>query len=91
MRNTTIFAITIFAIAIFAATAAHAADLNKDDATTIAKDCRGIGPAIAMRIIESREKDGPFADYAALQTRIRGIGAKKRADIEQQQTCNIGK
>lgn len=90
MKNT---AIIIFAAAIIAATvtSAHAADLNKDNAETIARDCKGIGPAIAARIIESREKDGAFADYAALQARIKGIGEKKRASIETQENCNLNK
>lgn len=35
----------------------------------------GIGPTLAMRIIEDREKNGPFANLQDLQ-RVRGIGPK---------------
>ncbi|MCC6125285.1 MAG: helix-hairpin-helix domain-containing protein [Pirellulales bacterium] len=35
----------------------------------------GIGEVLAARIVESRQKDGPFADIADLR-RVRGIGPK---------------
>ncbi len=35
----------------------------------------GIGEALARRIVESREQDGPFADHQELR-RVRGIGPR---------------
>jgi competence ComEA-like helix-hairpin-helix protein len=35
----------------------------------------GIGPALARRIVEERDRDGPFGSAAALE-RVRGIGPK---------------
>ena len=35
----------------------------------------GIGEALARRIVESREADGPFADHQQLR-RVRGIGPR---------------
>lgn len=39
-----------------------------------------IGEALARRIVESREQDGPFRTSADL-ARVRGIGPKKLAEI----------
>lgn len=41
----------------------------------------GIGPALASRIIDSRQSDGPFNTPADLE-RVRGIGPATRAKIE---------
>jgi len=35
----------------------------------------GIGPKLAGRIIEERNRGGPFADAEDLAARVRGIGA----------------
>jgi len=35
----------------------------------------GVGESLARRIVESRQKDGPFADHDELR-RVRGIGPK---------------
>ena len=43
-------------------------------------DLPGIGPALAERIIRSREKDGPFGSVADLE-RISGIGPAKLARL----------
>jgi competence protein ComEA len=34
----------------------------------------GIGPALARRIVASRDSSGPFGSLDALQTRVRGVG-----------------
>lgn len=34
---------------------------------------KGIGPSMATRILDARKK-GPFADWADLRTRVKGVG-----------------
>ncbi len=50
-------------------------DLNKADVPELIQ-LPGIGEVLAGRIVESREKDGPFADLDDLR-RVPGIGRKK--------------
>lgn len=37
---------------------------------------RGIGPAMSARILEERQKNGPFKSPADLAKRVKGIGEK---------------
>jgi competence protein ComEA len=41
----------------------------------------GVGPVIAKRIVEYREKNGPFVDIADLQ-KVAGIGPKSFEKIK---------
>jgi len=50
-------------------------DLNQADVTKL-DTLPGIGPAIAQRIVEYREKNGPFKKAEDLMN-VRGIGEKK--------------
>lgn len=63
-------------ISLFFAAASYSADLNKDDAATIAKDGMGIGVKKAEMIVADRDKNGPFKDWADLQKRVKGFGIK---------------
>jgi len=49
-------------------------DLNAADWPELAA-LPGVGETLARRIVESRQKDGPFADHDELR-RVRGIGPK---------------
>ncbi len=49
-------------------------DLNQADWPELVQ-LPGIGPALARRIVESRQEAGPFVDHKDLQ-RVRGIGPK---------------
>ena len=40
----------------------------------------GVGETLAKRIVESRQKDGPFADHDELR-RVRGIGPKTLEEV----------
>lgn len=60
-----------------------AADLNKDDAATIAKDGMGIGMKKAEMIVAERNAKGPFKDWNDLKMRIKGFGP---ATIDKNQT-----
>ncbi len=53
----------------------------------------GIGEALARRIVESREQQGPFADHQELR-RVRGIGPRTLERISpflrpMPQTANV--
>ena len=65
---------TAIALAIVYFGTAFAADLNKDDAATIAKDGMGIGMKKAEMIVAERNAKGPFKDWADLKSRIKGFG-----------------
>ncbi len=40
---------------------------------------RGVGPATAQRIVQERERAGPFISFQDFAERIRGIGPKRAA------------
>jgi competence protein ComEA len=50
-------------------------DVNKADAAAL-DSVKGIGPKTAKLIIDERTKGGPFKDWADLETRVKGVGAK---------------
>jgi competence protein ComEA len=50
-------------------------DVNKADAAAL-DSVKGIGPKTAKVIIDERTKGGPFKDWADLETRVKGVGAK---------------
>ena len=50
-------------------------NVNTADATTIAKELDGIGPAKAQAIVEYRQKNGPFRAAEDL-LKVQGIGEK---------------
>lgn len=52
-----------------------AVNVNTADATTIAKELDGIGPAKAAAIVEYRQKNGPFRAPDDL-LKVEGIGQK---------------
>jgi len=54
---------------------ADSAVLNVNSASSRALErLEGIGPELAARIIEERNRGGPFADAGDLAARVRGIG-----------------
>jgi competence protein ComEA len=50
-------------------------DVNKADATAL-DSVKGIGPKTSKLIIDERTKGGDFKDWADLEKRVKGIGAK---------------
>ena len=55
-------------------------DVNAADAAELER-LPGVGPALAARIVEERERRGPFRSTEDL-TRVRGIGPKTRQALE---------
>lgn len=59
-------------------------NINTADATQL-ETLRGIGPALAQRIIEYREQNGAFKTIDEIKN-VRGIGDKRFADIKDKIT-----
>lgn len=57
-------------------------NINTADADGLTK-LKGIGPAMARRIVEYREENGPFQSPEELQ-RVKGIGRVKFAKLQEQ-------
>lgn len=63
-----------------AATSSDIININTADADQLIK-LKGIGPALAQRIIEYREQNGAFNSIDEIKN-VRGIGDKKFSDIK---------
>lgn len=61
------------ALALAVATSAFAVDVNKSSAQELTQ-VKGIGPAIAERIVTERKKGGDFKNWPDLVARVKGIG-----------------
>ncbi|MBW1954282.1 MAG: helix-hairpin-helix domain-containing protein [Deltaproteobacteria bacterium] len=70
---------TVFAITVLMPASVLATDTEKVNINTASKEqlttLKGIGPAIADRIIEHRNKTGPFEKPEDLQL-VKGVGEK---------------
>jgi competence protein ComEA len=55
-------------------------DVNKGDAAAL-DSVKGVGPAKSRLIIDERTKNGDYKDWADLQKRVKGIGAKSAAKL----------
>lgn len=61
------------ALVVGLTTTAFAADVNKATALELAQ-VKGIGPAIAERIVVERKKGGDFKSWPDLIARVKGVG-----------------
>lgn len=62
---------------------AHAAvDANTADQAAL-ETVRGIGPALAARIVAARTQGGPFRDLQDLRDRVRGVGDRSLEKMVQ--------
>jgi competence protein ComEA len=64
--------ILVSLLALFAAAAFAAVDANKATPTEL-ETIKGIGPAVATKIVDERKKSS-FKDWADLVERVKGIG-----------------
>lgn len=60
-------------------------DVNQASAAEL-EQVRGIGPALALRIVKTREASGRFRDADDLRQRVRGIGA---ANLHRMQAAGL--
>ncbi len=74
MKNFTTLAIALVFSLI--SVAAMAANVNTDNAETLAAEIMGVGVKKAALIVEEREANGDFTDGEDLVTRVKGIGPK---------------
>lgn len=58
-------------------------NINRASADELDKHLSGIGPTLAQRIVEYREKNGPFRKIEDLRN-VSGIGDKRFAEIKDQ-------
>ena len=65
----------------FMALQAVAVDLNKATLNEL-QQIKGIGPKTAERIIEERERSGPYDSLKDLSERVKGIGPKRLVTLQ---------
>ncbi|SAK87051.1 DNA-binding protein [Caballeronia temeraria] len=59
-----------------------AVDVNTADQAAL-EAVKGLGPVKSKAIIDERTKNGPFKDADDLATRVKGLGTKSVANLEQ--------
>ncbi|SAL79183.1 DNA-binding protein [Caballeronia arvi] len=59
-----------------------AVDVNTADQAAL-ESVKGLGPVKSKAIIDERTKNGPFKDADDLATRVKGLGTKSVANLEQ--------
>ncbi|AET89414.1 hypothetical protein BSFA1_17020 [Burkholderia sp. SFA1] len=69
-----------FMVSIGAAFAA--VDVNTADQAAL-ESVKGLGPVKSKAIVDERTKNGPFKDADDLATRVKGLGTKSVATLEQ--------
>lgn len=77
----TLLLVSMFTVAAVSGVAPEKININQDDHSTLQKLPR-IGPAMATRIIEYREANGPFDRIEDLME-VRGIGEKTFMNLRE--------
>lgn len=70
-----VVALLLFANSVFAAV-----DVNNADQAAL-DSVAGVGPATSKAILAEREKNGNFKDWADLEHRVKGIGARNAVKL----------
>jgi len=68
------YLLSCLALCVFTAQAA-VVDINSASASELARNLQGVGPAIAQRIIEFRQMQGPFPTADSIQL-VPGVGQR---------------
>lgn len=71
-----------FALMLSMGAAFAAVDVNTADQTAL-ESVKGLGPVKSKAIIDERTKNGPFKDADDLANRVKGLGTKSVANLEQ--------
>src|ERR1700742_173228 len=69
-------------VLVLCAGLAAAVEVNTADQAAL-ESVKGIGPVHAKAIIDERTKNGPFKDADDLAARVKGLGTKSVANLEQ--------
>lgn len=64
------------------AAAFAAVDVNTADHAAL-ESVKGLGPALAKRIVEERGANGAFKSYADLSARVKGLGGKRIEKLKE--------
>ncbi|BAN23371.1 ComEA family DNA-binding protein [Caballeronia insecticola] len=71
-----------FAFMLSIGAAFAAVDVNTADQAAL-ESVKGLGPVKSKAIVDERAKNGPFKDADDLATRVKGLGTKSVATLEQ--------
>ncbi|SAL67503.1 DNA-binding protein [Caballeronia peredens] len=71
-----------FAFMLSIGAAFAAVDVNTADQAAL-ESVKGLGPVKSKAIVDERAKNGPFKDADDLATRVKGLGTKSVANLEQ--------
>ncbi|MDR5779631.1 helix-hairpin-helix domain-containing protein [Caballeronia sp. LZ065] len=71
-----------FAFMLSIGAAFAAVDVNTADQAAL-ESVKGLGPVKSKAIVDERTKNGPFKDADDLATRVKGLGTKSVANLEQ--------
>ncbi len=74
------FWVPAFALLMFAGSVFAAADVNTADQAAL-DSIAGVGPATSKAILAEREKNGNFKDWADLERRVKGVGARNAVKL----------
>lgn len=69
-------------VCLFSAWQVEAVNLNQATVQQL-QQVKGIGPKTAERIIEERERAGPYSSLQDLSDRIKGIGPKRLLGLKE--------
>jgi competence protein ComEA len=74
------FWLPVLALLMFAGSVFAAVDVNNADQAAL-DSVAGVGPATSKAILAEREKNGNFKDWADLERRVKGVGARNAVKL----------
>jgi competence protein ComEA len=74
------FWLPFLALIMFAGSVFAAVDVNNADQAAL-DSVAGVGPATSKAILAEREKNGNFKDWADLERRVKGVGARNAVKL----------